>query len=104
MHGFFSMATFPPPVIRLLGALKMLTHLDHRLALIKHSASLPQLTSNLLRGVMPSLHIVVLLAHKGNRGLTTRWLRKAGSGHNLESRYRPLASIDGRTVWQLVPG
>jgi hypothetical protein len=53
---------------------------------------------------MPSLHIVVLLAHKGNRGLTTRWLRKAGSGHNLESRYRPLASINGRTVWQLVPG
>ena len=82
MHGFFSMATFPPPEIRLLGALKMLTHLDHRLALIKHSASLPQLTNNLLRGVMPSLHIVVLLAHKGNRGLTQSWLRKQGSGHS----------------------
>jgi len=44
--------------------------------------------------VMPSLHIVVLLAHKGNRGLTTRWLRKAGSGQwvwKLTFRDRHLA-------------
>ncbi len=64
-----------------LGDLEMLTHLDHRLALTKHPVSLPQLTNNLLRRVMPSLHIVVLLAHKGNRGLTQSWLRKQGSGH-----------------------
>jgi hypothetical protein len=58
----------------------MLTHLDHRMALTEHPVSLPQLTNNLLGAVMLSLHIVVLLDHKGNRGLTTRSLRKAGSG------------------------
>lgn len=68
-----------PVVARLLGDLKMLTHLDPRLGLTEHLVSLASFTNNLHRRVMSSLHVVVLFAQKGNRELTTCWLRKAGS-------------------------
>ena len=50
---------------------------------------------------MPSLHIVVLLAHKGNRGLTQSWLRKQGSGHDfkVDAAHRVIDS--GRPVAQV---
>jgi len=75
-----------PPVIRLLGHLEMLTHLHHRAAITEHSVSLPQLTHNLFRGVMPSFHIAVLLAHKGNQGPLDGYLRLACNHHLREHK------------------
>ena len=83
----------PPTVIRLLGDLEMLTHLDHRLTLTKHPVSLPQLTNNLLRGVMLSLHIFVPHAHKGNRGLIQSWRRKQGSSQRGQYSHESSASV-----------
>ena len=44
---------------------------------------------------MPSLHIVVLLAHKGNRGLTQSWLKKQGSGQLAVVAYHAGLPVPG---------
>ena len=67
-----------PPVIRLLGDLEMPTQLHHRVSLTKHSFGIPQLTNNLFLRVTPSLYTAVLLAQKGNRGLTQSQPTKGG--------------------------
>lgn len=64
--------------MRRLGDLPVLKHLHQRHSLTQQSVAFPQLANDLLRGMVASLHIV-LLAQTGNCGLTmqldlTAWI------------------------------
>lgn len=75
--GLHAAVLVSPPVVGVFGDFQALTHLDNSGSLNEPPVGLAQLAHNLLRRVVPALHLV-LLAHKGNRELTKRLNQPVG--------------------------
>ena len=84
-----------PPVIGLFNHLKMFTDLHQRGTLTEHPITLTQLPYDLHRGVITNFHFV-LLAHKGNLGLTKQLDQPAGARSRHASLVKELAASPAR--------
>ena len=84
-----------PPVIGLFNHLKMFTDLHQRGTLTEHPITLTQLPYDLHRGVITTVHFV-LLAHKGNLGLTKQLDQPAGARSRHASLVKDPAASPAR--------